>query len=1337
MGGINSKGHTAIFRVEYDKATNSIVERARNSSYEDFSSMSTSMSMFDFNNDGKQEVVYRDEVALYILNGETLKYDDANKISDCFSGTGWEYPVVVSLTPSGESSIIMSSGSTSQATRGTLRIYGADSMNGNRPWMPARRVWNQYSYYQNTIQDDLTIISKPAALNEVIKSKDGAKTMQPFNGHMFQLGIIKPSSLESVYPLADLEIDLGKTGYGFDRIGNRLKIDFEVNNIGDAPMDPNINIELLKYVNGASEIIYTDSITKTFYTGDNHPVTISVDNFQQYYPFDSLKVYVARTKYDCNPINNQFKILPEQISGVLYVKKGDTGKGLSWQDALGELREALTKAKNYNKQYPNSLTQVWVAGGIYEGNFVMQEGLNVYGGFKGFEDNIEDSRPFVFPTIIDGQKADRVLSQNEDFVRPTTWRGFFIQNGKTEENGGGVYLKKGSTLSHSILRFNTSTEGVGGGVYTTGGRVVNCVIELNSASLGGGGIYANNASVVINNTVVKNTSMTNTGGGIYSNISSVINNIVYGNAVATQIDNLYAIGGVVNNNLADNEDSQNPLFLDFGRGDYKLMPISPALNMGDNSVIDYKSDLAGKARIYDANRVDLGAYEYQGKQMTLSKEGYFYVNNSKDGNGATWESATKELSDALIAAKIINDNKPNTVKRIWVAAGTYKGTYEMVEGANVHGGFVGNETDFNQIDTVANKTYLDAQQLGRVLTQTKDFQTPTEWAGLIFQNGQVRSIDRDAYGGGAYLKKNGAIRYSTIRNNTAIAIGANNKVNAYGGGVYMEKGASLDNTILDNNDAVVDLLEGSNVAYGVAQGGGVNNMSNRLSYLVVRNNMTSSKGNRDGGGVYSTGSVVNSIVNNNTGQSAIYIGTAQTIINNTIVDNVVDYTIVGDGQSKIQNNIIYGNQPKLGDFEQVHYEGLNNLVAIDPIFETGGYKPSLSSPAQAIGNVNYFPADLNVDMEGNSRFISLKNNVRVIDAGAYQSKLKVKLAEATRIEVPFGTKFESLQLAQVIEGKTVGDFAFDCNVDWSAGRYNELLPGDYMLSGDLIDLPNGIVNPDNIQGTITVTVKKNHISDLVELSVGGEDWLSKLETPYTVDCSNSQSDNLPIKLLLPHFATVSFEPEVQFEQDGNHVSLSVDVLRPGYHALTATVTSQDEKSVTTYPITIVKYFPFWDIIEQRWNNTFVINNNKSANGGYEFVSYKWFKNDLEIGAKQYYSAGDRRTDLLDERALYHAEMVDKNGVKYTTCKEKPVLMNSAIKVYPNPVKMGEAITIELPQDNNREATIDMYSLGGLSVKHIKLNTNISTVEAPTTPGMYILQVSIAGGASESIRMIVH
>jgi hypothetical protein len=108
---------------------------------QDFSSHRTGSTIFDFNGDGKMEVVYNDEQKLRIYAGETgtVLWETDNP-----SGTLWEYPLVANVDDDISSELIVSS-----PTRGGVRVF-EDPKN---LWMYSRRVWNQYSYFPELVDD--------------------------------------------------------------------------------------------------------------------------------------------------------------------------------------------------------------------------------------------------------------------------------------------------------------------------------------------------------------------------------------------------------------------------------------------------------------------------------------------------------------------------------------------------------------------------------------------------------------------------------------------------------------------------------------------------------------------------------------------------------------------------------------------------------------------------------------------------------------------------------------------------------------------------------------------------------------------------------------------------------------------------------------------------------------------------------------------------------------------------------------------------------------------------------------------------------------------------------
>lgn len=125
----------------------------------------TGSTVYDFNGDGLNELVYRDENHLRILYGGAAPFPpevDAERNwfrIPCGSITADEYPIVADVDDDGETEIAVTgypfSGYNSPASdyRGRLRVFESDA----DPWMPCRNVWNQYNYFVVNINDDLSI----------------------------------------------------------------------------------------------------------------------------------------------------------------------------------------------------------------------------------------------------------------------------------------------------------------------------------------------------------------------------------------------------------------------------------------------------------------------------------------------------------------------------------------------------------------------------------------------------------------------------------------------------------------------------------------------------------------------------------------------------------------------------------------------------------------------------------------------------------------------------------------------------------------------------------------------------------------------------------------------------------------------------------------------------------------------------------------------------------------------------------------------------------------------------------------------------------------------------
>lgn len=122
---------------------------------QDSTSGSVSSAAFDFNGDGKAEVVLADEISLQVFNGP----DGALLLSrpHC-SGTSIEGPVVADVDGDGQGEIVFGSrlaaGYCPQgAIDGITVLHSAEE-----PWMPARKIWNQANYHVTNVCDGQDLV---------------------------------------------------------------------------------------------------------------------------------------------------------------------------------------------------------------------------------------------------------------------------------------------------------------------------------------------------------------------------------------------------------------------------------------------------------------------------------------------------------------------------------------------------------------------------------------------------------------------------------------------------------------------------------------------------------------------------------------------------------------------------------------------------------------------------------------------------------------------------------------------------------------------------------------------------------------------------------------------------------------------------------------------------------------------------------------------------------------------------------------------------------------------------------------------------------------------------
>ena len=151
----------------------------------DEDSYSNTATLFDFNCDGRNELVFTDNSNLWVYDLGSTPPTLLSQI-DCGEITIMHVPIVADVDADGNAEIVVTGkeGGYMQANT-KLKVYKSST----EPWRAARKVWNQYMYHVTNVNEDLTIPTYCFNTATTFTAPDGT-IRRPYNSFLQQAGYI-------------------------------------------------------------------------------------------------------------------------------------------------------------------------------------------------------------------------------------------------------------------------------------------------------------------------------------------------------------------------------------------------------------------------------------------------------------------------------------------------------------------------------------------------------------------------------------------------------------------------------------------------------------------------------------------------------------------------------------------------------------------------------------------------------------------------------------------------------------------------------------------------------------------------------------------------------------------------------------------------------------------------------------------------------------------------------------------------------------------------------------------------------------------------------------------
>ncbi len=599
------------------------------------------------------------------------------------------------------------------------------------------------------------------------------------------------------------------------------------------------------------------------------------------------------------------------LDAQTYVKIDAAGlnDGSSWENAYNNLNDAISNT---------SSGEIWVATGTYRpqnamsdssATFFIDKPISLYGGFEGYESNLNQRDWLNYKTILSGDindddvdddfennKSDNVqhVIRIDSFIgNDITISGFEITGGHSSDNGdldseftNGAGILSYNTLHVEHCSFYQNFARGGAGIYVLG------------YDLGGQGSSVNDCQFYSNSATAQSAGILYEGivDGAIENCSFSNNQTARGALYPLRCVNLTIDSCAFNSNVAITND---------GFGGAMFVWAALGLNM---SYCSFTNNRAGNGAVmyYDGREITPDLLEQFPNNITNC---FFSNNQAVDWGGGciyNWRGSYNMSSCTFSANSATNGSciyNGGEIKNIEIR----NSLFQNGSGADFGGAMLcyGSESnylidncdfEFNQA-AISGGSMIAGFEADVTISNSTFVENQAQWGGAMYVQNSFTDIyiDNSRYEGNMASNNGGAINYAGAGEFYIDKCEFLGNIGGIGGALNVTESLdttelaffSLSNSILDFNESTT-------------QGAGLNINETEA---VLTNNQFAYNLNTDG--------VAGGAISINVGDS---ISRSATFINNTLANNfanigsgIATYEGLLDGELELtmQNNILY------------------------------------------------------------------------------------------------------------------------------------------------------------------------------------------------------------------------------------------------------------------------------------------------------------------------------------------------------------------------------------------------------------------------------------------------